>query len=122
MIGARDDSLLQNVPDRLWGPTSLLLNANRGSFLGVNWPGCEVCHSSSSSADVKNAWGYMCVFPLIYSYVTVCRFCAVSCLIIIIIICFYLLFSNYSTYVFNIVFIFVFSFCMSVFLFCYSVS
>jgi len=41
---------------------------------------------------------------MIYSYVAVCRFCAVRCLIIIIIIiiiiiCFYLLFYNYSIYV-----------------------
>jgi len=35
----------------------------------------------------------MCVLSLIYIYVAVCRFCAVHCLIII---CFCLLFSNYS--------------------------
>jgi len=37
------------------------------------------------------------VLSLIYVYVAVCRYCAVRCLIII---CFYLLFSNYSIYVF----------------------
>ena len=48
----------------------------------------------------------MCVFSLIYSYVAVCRFCAVRSLIII---CFSLLFSNYSTYVFLIFFLCLFS-------------
>jgi len=41
--------------------------------------------------------GEMCLLSLIYIYVAVCRFCAVHYLIII---CFYLLFYNYSTYVF----------------------
>jgi hypothetical protein len=41
--------------------------------------------------------GEKCVLALIYIYVTVCRYCAVRCLIII---CFYLLFSNYWTFVF----------------------
>jgi hypothetical protein len=41
-------------------------------------------------------FGEMCVFSLIYSYVAVCMFCAVRCVIII---CFYLLLSKYSTYV-----------------------
>ena len=40
--------------------------------------------------------GWDVCISLIYIYVTVCRFCAVRYLIII---CFYLLFSNYSTYV-----------------------
>jgi hypothetical protein len=40
---------------------------------------------------------------LIYISVAVCRFCAVSYLIFI---CFYLLFSNYSTYVFIVSFLF----------------
>jgi hypothetical protein len=37
----------------------------------------------------------MCVLALIYIYTAVCRFCAVRCPIII---CFYLLVSNYSNY------------------------
>jgi hypothetical protein len=46
--------------------------------------------------------GEMCVLSLIYGLVAVCWFCTVLCLIIR---CFYLLFSNYPTYVFvNILF------------------
>jgi len=41
--------------------------------------------------------GEKCVLSLIYVYVTVCRYCAVRCLIIT---CFYLLFSNDWTFVF----------------------
>jgi hypothetical protein len=37
-------------PDRLWVPEAL--------FLGVKRPGREANHSSSSSADIKNAWSY----------------------------------------------------------------
>jgi hypothetical protein len=50
-------------------------------------------------------------------YVAVCMFCAVRCLNII---CFSLLFSNYWTYVFDILFvcIFVFYIVYSVFLYC----
>jgi hypothetical protein len=40
--------------------------------------------------------GDMCVLSLVYIYVAVCRFCVICCLII----CFYLIFSTYSTYVF----------------------
>ena len=47
----------------------------------------------------------ICVLSLIYSYVAVCRFYAVRCFIII---CFSVLFSNYSTYVFLIFFLFSF--------------
>ena len=54
----------------------------------------------------------MCVFSLIYSYVAVCRFCAVLCLIII---CFCLLFSNYWTCVFNILFMLAFCFLFVIF-------
>ena len=53
---------------------------------------------------------------MIYNYVTVCRFCAVRCLIII---CFSLLFL--ITYVCNILVMFVYLFCMFVFYFVYSV-
>jgi hypothetical protein len=48
--------------------------------------------------------GEICVLTLIYVYVAVCRFCAIRCANII---CFYLLYSNYSTHVFNILFMFV---------------
>ena len=40
----------------------------------------------------------ICTLPLMYSYIAVCRFCAVRRVIII---CLSLLFSNYSTYVFQ---------------------
>jgi len=56
--------------------------------------------------------GEMCVLSLIYSYVTVCRFCAVCCIIII---CFFLLFSNYSTY------FLIFSLCLFFFAFFFSI-
>jgi hypothetical protein len=60
----------------------------------------------------------MYTLSLIYSYVTVCRFCVIPCVIII---CFPLLFSNYWTCVFNIFLMFVFLLCMFVFYFMYSV-
>jgi hypothetical protein len=43
-------------------------------------------------------FGEMCVISLIYSNVAVCMFCAVRCVITI---CFYLLFANYWTCVFE---------------------
>jgi hypothetical protein len=49
---------------------------------------------------------YWNVLSLIYSYVAVCRFCAVRCVII----CFYLLFSNHMTYVFLIFILWIFCF------------
>jgi hypothetical protein len=52
---------------------------------------------------------------LIYNYGAVCKFCVVSFLSII---CFPLLFSNYATYVFNILFTFVLLICTFVFLLC----
>jgi len=56
----------------------------------------------------------ICYF--IYSYVAVCMFCAVRCVIII---CCYSLFSNYSTYNFQYSFyvLFVLYFCIFVFYF-----
>jgi hypothetical protein len=39
------------IPDRLWGPPSLLSNGYRGFFsLEVKWPGREADHSPPSSA------------------------------------------------------------------------
>ena len=76
----------------------------------VEW--CEVQWSALKWSDVKwcavkwcevKILGKMCVLSLIYSYVAVRRICAVPCVIII---CFFLLFSNYATYVFNILFMF----------------
>jgi hypothetical protein len=73
-----------------------------GEWSIVNW------------SEVK-IFGKTCVLSLIYSYVAVCSFCAVSCVIII---CFPLIFSNYLI-CFLIFFIIVFYFMYSVFfIFC----
>jgi len=40
--GARDFPLLRL--SRLWGPPSHLLNGYLGSFLMINWPGCDADH------------------------------------------------------------------------------
>lgn len=54
--GARD-VFLQNHPDRLWSPNSLLFNGYRVSYSGVKQPGSEVDHLPLSSAEVsKNLW------------------------------------------------------------------
>jgi len=59
-----------------------------------------------------NAFGEKCVLSLRYSYIAECMFCAVLWVIIV---CFYLLLYNYSTYFFNvrfmslILFVFLFS-------------
>ena len=53
---------------------------------------------SSLAKNEVMIFGEMCVLSLIYSYVAVSMFCAVRCVIII---CFFLSFSNYSTYVFQ---------------------
>jgi len=57
--------------------------------------GCEKWRVKCSEVKWNEVMilGEMCVLSLIYIYVAVCRFCAVHCLIII---CFCLLFSNYS--------------------------
>jgi len=31
----------KTAQDRVWGPSSLLFNKNRGSFTGVKQPGCQ---------------------------------------------------------------------------------
>ena len=66
-------------------------------------------------SEVK-IFGEMCELSLVYIYVTVCRFCAVRCLIITYI---YLLFTRLIF--FNILFTFVFMFCVFVFYFTYFV-
>ena len=50
--------------------------------------------------------GEMCVLSFAYIHVAVCTFCAVRCVIII---CFYLLFSGYSAFVFLIFFLYLLS-------------
>jgi hypothetical protein len=57
--------------------------------------------------------GDVCVLPLIYIHAAVCRFCVVHCIM-----CFYLLLSNYSTYVFSISFLCFFFVACVCFLFC----
>ena len=43
---------------------SLLFGRYWVSFLGVKHPGCEVNHSSPSSAKVKNEWSYTPAEPV----------------------------------------------------------
>jgi hypothetical protein len=62
--------------------------------------------------------GEIYVVSLIFSYVTLCRLCAVRCLIII---GFYVLFYNFSTCFFNILCMFVMLFGIFVFYFAYFV-
>ena len=45
-------------PDRLWGPSNLLVNGHWGSFLREKRSGSAVVHLSLSSAQVKNKWIY----------------------------------------------------------------
>jgi hypothetical protein len=48
-------SSLQNCPDQLWCPPSLLFNGYWHSFLRVELPGCDVDHSPLFSAEVKKS-------------------------------------------------------------------
>jgi hypothetical protein len=52
----RDFLSIPKPPHRLWGYTSLLFCAYRGSFPGTKRPGREVRHSPPSSAQVHNEW------------------------------------------------------------------
>lgn len=45
-ISGRDFSFLQNHPDEVRGPSSLLFDGYRGSFPGAKWTGREVNHTS----------------------------------------------------------------------------
>jgi hypothetical protein len=36
--------------------------------LGLKWPGCEVNHAPSSSAEVKNVWRYTSTTPYVSTY------------------------------------------------------
>ena len=60
--------LLQNRPDRLWGPPNLILNGYGGSLLGVK-QSCESWPSSLSGAELKNGWSYTSTPPL-YAFLT----------------------------------------------------
>jgi hypothetical protein len=46
-------------------PASYPMNTE-GYFPGVERPGFEADHSSSSSAEFKNAWSYTSTFPCVY--------------------------------------------------------
>jgi hypothetical protein len=91
LIHMRVLNFLFNVSNFL--PENLFVS---GTFSTIN--SCE-CSKVFDSVEVK--WsdvmilGELCVFSLIYIFVAVCRFCAVLFLVII---CFCLLFYNYSTY------------------------
>jgi hypothetical protein len=50
-------------PDRLWGPLSPLFNEYRRPFPRLKRPGSEVCHSSPSSAEIKNECSYTSIPP-----------------------------------------------------------
>jgi len=63
--GKRFLSLFSKSPERLWGPSSLLLNGNRGSFQALRRQGREVKHSPPAIAYVKNEWSYTCTSPCI---------------------------------------------------------
>lgn len=40
-------------PNRLWGPSTLVFSGISESFLGLNWPWCEVGQSPVCSVEVK---------------------------------------------------------------------
>jgi hypothetical protein len=93
---------------RKWGEVTRFLSAAVTKYpklqgrekLGVKcsevmWRKVKWCEGKWSEVII---FGEIHVLSLIYTYVAACMFCVVCCLIII---CFCLLFSNYSTYVFK---------------------
>jgi hypothetical protein len=54
----------QKLPDRLWGPPTLLLNGHLRSFPGIKQPEREVDHSPPTSTKVKNEWSYTSITPI----------------------------------------------------------
>ena len=80
-----------------WSVSCTRENWTREKVKNGKWSGVQ--RSDVKCSAVK--WNEVmilvkCVYyPLIYSYVAVCMFCAVGCVIVI---CFSLLFSNHSTY------------------------
>jgi hypothetical protein len=52
-------------PDRFWGPASFLSNGYWGFFFfpGVKRPEYQADYSSHTSAEVKNTWIYISIFP-----------------------------------------------------------
>jgi len=68
MDGPDFESFLQNVPDLLWCPLSLLFNGYPNSFPEVSQPGREVDHSPACIVEVKNEYRYtstrhLCRYP-----------------------------------------------------------
>jgi hypothetical protein len=50
----RGKRFFSNISRLALAPTQFLFSGNQGSFPGVKQPRCEVNHSPSSSAEVKN--------------------------------------------------------------------
>ena len=61
---AKRCSSLQNHPEGLWGPHSLLFSGRNGSVLEIKWSWFELCHSPPFSAEVMNEWSYTCTPPV----------------------------------------------------------
>jgi hypothetical protein len=53
-------------PDRIWGPLNLLSNWYRGSFAGVQRPGCEAYNSPPASTEGKKMWIYTSTPPYVF--------------------------------------------------------
>jgi hypothetical protein len=58
-------------PDLMWGPPTLLLNGQRGSFPRVKRPGNEIDQSPAPRAKVKEILSYLspyCLFLSLYCF------------------------------------------------------
>jgi hypothetical protein len=64
MPWATDFSLLKNFHTGSGAHLACYSMRARGSFLGGKWPGCDVDHSPSSKAEVKNEWSYTSTLPI----------------------------------------------------------
>ena len=58
LVGSIDFSLLQNIGTCSEAHTAFYAMGT-GFFAGVKRPVCEVDHSTSSGADVRNKWSYI---------------------------------------------------------------
>jgi hypothetical protein len=61
---AKRCSFLQNHPEGLWGPHSLLFSGHNGSVLEIKRSCFELGHSPPFSAEVINEWSYACTPPI----------------------------------------------------------